>query len=307
MDGTDGNDRPEGFAHQEYLVGTDWLAAHHRDPGVRVLDVTARLTASLDNVAHDRCFVEGHIPGSVSFDSPSAKGALSDPDAELPWMWPSPERVEASLRAAGVNDGDRVIITARTPRAGLDSGTMWCTRAWWTLHHMGVDVAIHHGGVEAWESAGLPIETGPSTVSPGSISVSRDGLGARATVADVLAALEDADACVVDALSAANYAGVDPGYGPRRGHITGARNLPYQSLISAETAAFLGAPEMRAAFDALGLLERPRVVTYCGGAIAATVVAFCLALFDHRDVAVYDGSLMEWSRDPSLPMTDPSA
>jgi 3-mercaptopyruvate sulfurtransferase SseA len=30
-------------------------------------------------------------------------------------------------------------------------------------------------------------------------------------------------------------------------------------------------------------------------------------MFDHPSVQVYDGSLMEWSRDPSLPMTDPSA
>ena len=303
----DGEGGPVAFAHPEYLVSTDWLADHHLDPDVRVLDVTARLTSTLDNAAHDRCFVEGHIPGSVAFDSPSAKGALSDPGADLPWMWPTPDRVSSSLRAAGVNAGDRVIITARTPRAGLDSGTMWCTRAWWTLHHMGVDVAIHHGGVEAWEAAGLPLETGPVAVMPGTITVTRDGLLARATAADVLAALDVDDACVVDALSAANYAGIDQGYGPRRGHITGAHNLPYLSLISAETAGFLDAAALRDALDALCLFERPRVITYCGGAIAATVVAFALALFDHPAVAVYDGSLMEWSRDPSLPMTDPSA
>jgi thiosulfate/3-mercaptopyruvate sulfurtransferase len=305
-DGVDGGG-VTGVVHPEFVVGTEWLAEHHRDPGVRILDVTARLTSSLDNVAYDRCFVEGHIPGSVSFDSPSAKGALSDPAAELPWMWPSARRVEESLRAAGVHDGERVIITARTPRAGLDSGTMWCTRAWWTLHHMGIDVAIHRGGLESWEAAGLPLETGAATVSVGSVSVGSDGLTARATSADVMNALADGDACVVDALSAANFAGIDPGYGPRRGHITGAVNLPYQSLIAAETAGFLDGPELRAAVDSLGLMERPRVVTYCGGAIAATVVAFVLRLLGHGDVAVYDGSLMEWSRDPALPMTDPSS
>lgn len=303
----DGEDGAVAFAHPEYLVSTDWLAEHHLDPDVRVLDVTARLTSTLDNVAYERCFVEGHIPGSVAFDSPSAKGALSDPSADLPWMWPSPDRVSGSLRAAGVNDGDRVVITARTPRPGLDSGTMWCTRAWWTLHHMGVDAAIHLGGLEAWEAAGLRLATGPAAVTPGTIEVTGDGLSARATAADVLAALDDGEACVVDALSAANYAGIDAGYGPRRGHITGARNLPYLSLVSAETAGFLDPPALHRALDALGLFDRPRVITYCGGAIAATVVAFALAMFDHPSVAVYDGSLMEWSRDPSLPMTDPSA
>jgi 3-mercaptopyruvate sulfurtransferase SseA len=32
-----------------------------------------------------------------------------------------------------------------------------------------------------------------------------------------------------------------------------------------------------------------------------------LALLGHTYVSVYDGSLMEWSADPALPMTDPSS
>jgi len=48
--------------------------------------------------------------------------------------------------------------------------------------------------------------------------------------------------------------------------------------------------------------EGKRVITYCGGGIAATFVAFDLARLGRGDVAVYDGSLNEWTADPSLPM-----
>ena len=285
-----------------HLVSVDWLI--DRPEGVRVLDVTARLDRELVNRAHDACFIEAHIPGAVHFDVASAKGALSNPEAGLPWMWPSAEWVTESLRAAGVDDGDLVVITAGTPRPGIDSGTMWCTRAWWTLTRMGVPAVILRGGNEAWFAAGGPAETGASRAEPGGVTV-RPRDGGLAEVDDVLEALHAGNSCVVDALSRDNYEGRDPGYGPRRGHITGANNVPYLDLIEAETAAFKPLGEITGLLS--GVLDHDRVVTYCGGAIAATVVAFCLDMCGHGDVRVYDGSLMEWSRRDDLPMTDPSS
>ena len=49
-------------------------------------------------------------------------------------------------------------------------------------------------------------------------------------------------------------------------------------------------------------LEAGRIITYCGGGIAASSDAFALALLGRDDVAVYDASLSEWARDPTLPM-----
>ena len=117
------------FTHPEYLVETDWLADHLDDPRVRVLDVTAMLTRDLHNRAREAWFDQGHIPGSVFFDVASGQGALSDPEASLPWMWPSARQFEAVMGEVGVANDTRVVLVARTPREGLDSGTMWCTRA----------------------------------------------------------------------------------------------------------------------------------------------------------------------------------
>lgn len=44
------------------------------------------------------------------------------------------------------------------------------------------------------------------------------------------------------------------------------------------------------------------MITYCGGGIAATTDAFLLTLLGHPDVGVYDGSMLEWGADPSLPL-----
>ena len=50
------------------------------------------------------------------------------------------------------------------------------------------------------------------------------------------------------------------------------------------------------------LFDAPRVVTYCGGGIAASGGAFVLTLLGHTNVAVYDGSLGEWAADPANPL-----
>jgi thiosulfate/3-mercaptopyruvate sulfurtransferase len=297
-----------GFAHPEHLVTTAWLAEHLDDPSVAVLDVTGKLTSRLDNGPARELWTERHIPGSRFFDVASAKGVLSDPDADLPWMWPTPRRFAETLAAHGIGAGTRVVIVARTPRPGIDSGTMWCTRTWWTMHHFGVDCAILLGGIEQWEAEGRPMTSstsgGTSDVSPpiDDLDLNPAWRRARASKDDVLTAVERGEACLVDALSVESFEGQEVHYG-RPGHIPGAVNVPFTRLIERETCGFVDADALR---DLLhDALDAPSVIAYCGGAIAATVPAFCLALLGHDQVSVYDGSLMEWAADPDLPMVDP--
>ncbi|MFV0259506.1 MAG: sulfurtransferase [Acidimicrobiales bacterium] len=307
-------DLPTAFTHPEYLVSTEGLAARLDDPDVRILDVTAKLTSSLENQPGVELVAGAHIPGSYPFDVASGHGVLSDPAAGLPWMWPPDERLADTLNRFGIGADTQVVLVARTPRTGIDSGTMWCTRAWWTLHRSGVRCSILRGGVEAWAGEGRPLTDVPApppdppatplTIDPGWARF-------RAMKADVEAAVAELagdrpQVCLVDALTAENFDGTAPGYG-RPGHITGARNVPFRDLIAGETADFVDPASMARSLDGAGLFDAPRIITYCGGAIAATVDAFCLALFGRDEVAVYDGSLMEWTADPDAPMTDPAS
>ena len=71
--------------------------------------------------------------------------------------------------------------------------------------------------------------------------------------------------------------------------------------MSRETNAYLPLSELRAVFaDAL---ESPDpIVVYCAGGIAAASDALALALLGRDDVALYDGSLNEWSADADAPL-----
>lgn len=244
----------------DFLVSTEWLAERLGDPHVRVLDVSGFHDDSGANAAHGD-YLAGHVPGAVWFDVVSSHGELSDPASELWWTWPPQAQIEAALGRVGVDADTTVVLMARTYEERLGLGTMWCTRAWWTLHHSGVDCVILEGGFERWVSEGRPLESGPVTVEPVTFRGADRRSEAIADRHDVHAALESASSCVIDALPAESYTGERVNYA-RPGHITGAGNLPYSTFIEEPTAAFITADAARAVVDAAGLFDVERAVLY---------------------------------------------
>jgi len=296
------------YANSQYLVETGWLAAHLEDPDIRIFDVTGMLTSSMVNVARKRSYVKGHIPGAAYLDVASPSGPLSASDSWIPWTWPPLEQFQTLMGEIGVSNESQVVLYAASPRQGIDYGPMWCTRAWWLMHHYGVHCAILNGGWEKWVAEGRMVSTDDATYPPARFAADPGWQRGIAMREDVLQAIEEGGvACVVDSLSAESYAGTDKiAYGPRKGHISSAVNVPASAVIDEGTGLYASAETIREYFANAGVLDAGKVITYCGGGIAATVNAFALALIGYTDVAVYDGSLMEWTLDPSLPMTDPS-
>ena len=297
------------YTNPQYLRDTDWLFRHLNDPELRIFDVTGMLTSKLQNIAREKCYDQGHIPGAVFLDMASAKGSLSDPNAAFPWSCPPKEQFENLMGRLGVTNDSKVVLYAATPRPGIDFGTMWSTRAWWIMHHFGVRVSVLDGGWEKWKAEQRPVSTEAGSYPAASFTADPNWQRGLATKEDVLSALGNPDSMgVINALSERSHAGTDPlNFGSRKGHITGSCNVPMASLLDQETGTFVNADAMRRLFEEAGALSKRKVITYCGGAIAATVDAFGLALIGFSNVAVYDNSLMEWTADPSLPMTDPSS
>ena len=120
--------------------------------------------------------------------------------------------------------------------------------------------------------------------------------------AQMIAALDAGDTCIINALTREQHIGSGgPNYG-RPGRIPGSSCVPARSLIDPETAAHRPLAELRAAFAEVGALEAERIITYCGGGIAASSDAFVLNMLGVDRVSIYDGSLREWIADPDLPM-----
>jgi len=277
------------------LVSTAWLADHLNDPEVRVFDITVHLRPatpgpySIESGLAD--YQAGHVPGAAFLD---LAGDLSDPDSKLAFTMPSMDRLAKALGAAGVGQDSKVVAyTTTTP--------MWATRLWWMLRSGGFDnVAVLDGGLAKWRAEGRPVETGVNRYPPTSLSLSARP-GAWADKAQVLAAIGDGGVCTINALAPSVHAGEGATNYGRKGHIKGSTNVPYAALLGPD-GAYRDDAALRELFTAVGAFDRPKVICYCGGGISATMDALALTRLGHPSVAVYDGSMSEWSRDPELPM-----
>lgn len=277
------------------LATTAWLADHLDDPGLRLLDATVHLRPSERGpyrIESGRADYEAaHIPGAAFAD---LAGDLSDTSAALPFTMPAPGFLAGALGDLGVGDDARVVVYSQTT-------PMWATRLWWMLRACGFDaVAVLDGGLVKWRAEGRPVESGSRAYPPARLTLSAQP-GAWADKAAVLAAVGDGAVCTINALSPSVHRG-DGGtnYG-RPGHIAGSRNVPYAALLAPD-GTYRSDAELRTLFRAVGAFERSRVICYCGGGISATMDALALTRLGHPSVAVYDGSMSEWTADPDLPM-----
>ncbi len=285
------------FAHPEYLVSTDWLAAHLDDPAIRVLECTVYLLPDPGAKGGFRVdsgrekWAAGHVPGAGFVDLQSE---LSDRTSSLRFMMPPAAQFAEAMSRHGVGDGVRVVLYDRAVN-------MWAARIWWMLRAFGFDAAaVLDGGWKKWTGEGRPVATDAGT-RPARTFTPRPRPTLIADRDAVLAGIGDGATCVINALTEEQHRGSGVQYG-RAGHIKGSTNVPARDLVDPATHAYLPAEVLRQKFAAAGALDAPRVITYCGGGIAASSDAFVLALLGHRDVSLYDASLSEWATDPALPM-----
>ena len=287
----------QGYVHPEYLVDTDWLAAHLGDSKLVVLDCTTHLipdpkiTYTVKPGRED--FEKAHIPSAQFLD---LQADLSDNGAlPLRFMLPKPTEFAAAMRRFGISD-DSKIVTYST------ANPQWATRVWWVLRVYGFDnAAVLNGGFPKWAKEGRAIEAGPAKPRIAGNFTERPAKPLMADKNDVLAAIGDGAVCTINALQAPQHAGIGGNTYGRPGRIAGSVNVPTAGLIDPATNTFLPAAQLRSQFDAVHAFDK-KIITYCGGGIAASATAHALVMLGHPDVRLYDASMSEWAIDEGLPM-----
>ncbi len=275
----------------KWLVETDWLEKHLGAPGLVVLDATWTIPGE-PKPGYDH-FREAHIPGALFFDIED----LSDTASPYPHMLPAPEKFASRMNKMGVGDGMKIVVYD-------DKGIFSSPRAWWMFRVMGhEDVAVLNGGLKKWIAEGRAVENGPAALRSDRHFTVRKNSELVRDISDMITAVQSGRLQIVDARSKSRFEGeeIEIRPVPRLGHMPGACNLPYGTLIDGN-GVMKSAAELRAAFESAGINPGKPVITTCGSGITACILALGLAILGNEYTAVYDGSWAEWASVPSAPV-----
>jgi thiosulfate/3-mercaptopyruvate sulfurtransferase len=271
------------------FVTVAWLAAHRDDPRVRIVDTRSMPHgAAVPGPTGKEQYAAGHLPGAVQLDYAEDVHDLATPYAA---RVAPPERFAAVMEERGIGDDTFVVA--------YDAGDVpYAARMVWMLRYYGHDAAaILAGGLPAWRDAGHPVVT-EVPVPERAHFTPRPRPALRATLDEVRAVAEGrSDAQLIESQRDGTYA-------QRDRDIPGAIRLSASALLEDARGGRLAEPErLRELVAQAGLDPHKRTITSCGSGVGASGAYLALLAAGFTDVAVYDGSWMEWSHDglPTVP------
>lgn len=269
------------------IVTTAWLAEHLNNPKL----VTIHAGAAQD-------YKDGHIPGAQLLEL----SELSTPhEAGFTMQLPPVAQLKAAFEKIGVSNDSRIVIYfARN----------WVTapsRVFWTLDYLGLPnrASYLNGGLNAWKAEGRPVTTEVMVASPGTITPQlREEV--LADVDWVNAHLKTPGVAILDARTPQFYDGREMGSrAGHLGHIPGARNIPFTTLMEESSGKFKDPSALQELFRAAGVKPGDTVVTYCHIGMQASLLYFVARSLGF-DARMYDGSFEEWSNRKDLPVESPA-
>lgn len=260
---------------QDALLSVDALAAQLRDPNLVLL-----------HVGSQKDYDEAHLPGArlVTLADISVTG-----ERNLRLEMPAVEKVQAALMKLGIANTSKTVIYSAT------DSVQSATRVWFTLDYLSLPVRLLDGGLAAWKAKGLEVTTEAAVFSPATVLnvtphpewiVDAEWVNAHRT---------DQGVVLLDARLPEFYTGENAGQMPRGGHIPGAWNLPFPTLLK-PTKEFIPRKQLA---EHLG--NGSTIVTYCHIGQQATVLYFAAKL-SGKNVKLYDGSFQDWSARSELPV-----
>jgi thiosulfate/3-mercaptopyruvate sulfurtransferase len=278
------------YAHPEYLVDTEWVASHLKDPKVRIVE----------SDEDPLLYAMGHIPGAVQVDWFST---LQHP---LRRDFLTKEKFEETMSALGI-DNDMTVVFY-----GDKSNWFACYALWLFQYYGHQNVKVMDGGRAKWEQEKRPlvplVKDVPSYERTSYRAKEADN-SIRAFRDDVFEHV-DGKKPLVDVRSPKEYSGElisMPNYpqegATRGGHIPGAVSIPWSQAVDEADSTFKTPEELRELFEGKGVHPDGDIIAYCRIGERSSLTWFVLKyLLGYPSVRNYDGSWTEWGNLVDAPI-----
>jgi len=272
------------------------LESNLNDPNIRIFDCTVWLNSHPKKIytieSGKKDYNKGHIPNSDFLDLEE----LSLKDTPYPFMMPDYKIFDKIMSLKGIGPGTHVILYSRV-------NIQWATRVWWMLRSMGFNSAsILNGGFDRWKEENKKISKDPINYPKNNFkSIPQNGL--FCTKEEVINSLTDNNVSIINALRSTLHDGSEKVDYGRLGHIKNSINIPSLEMVDSNTNLYKSLDDLKIIFKKHNVLNKEKVIAYCGGGIAATNIAFVLTALGFENITVYDASLSEWAKNNNLPMS----
>ena len=277
------------------LISTDWLEKNLYAPNIRIFDCTVWLRPQQNKIykifSGKSDYDDEHIPNSDFLDVLE----LSNKNSKYDFMMPDLEIFSNFMSLKGVGPGIHVILYSR-------ENIQWATRVWWMLKSMNfLNVSVLNGGFDRWKLENKPVSKFPVTY-PKNYFIGNNKTGFFCEKEEIINNIENKKVLIIIHLKESLHYGKENNNYDRSGHIKNSINITSIDMKNKNTNLYKSTKELKKIFNEYNLFNKEKVITYCGGGIAATNLAFAITLTGFKNITVYDASLNEWAKDNKLPL-----
>ena len=258
---------------QDLISAADFVKLQKENTNLVIIDASK-----------DKLYAQAHVEGAINI--PYA--ILNQKEGKVDGLLLPTEEVAKILGTKGVSNDDAIVV--------YDEGSQkYSTRVYWILKYLGAkDVKVLHKENDAFRNARVKLTATLPTVKAKTFNVSLVP-EINADIAYVESSIGKNNVVIIDARPADEFNGVMNDKNTySNGHIAGAINIPYESIVKAESNVFIS-PEEFKALAGIDFSPEKTYLVYCKtGVKGATLYTYLVNVLGLKNVKNYEGAFAEW-------------